>query len=65
MVDERELWVRASEFMTQHGSVAWLTAALRAEELLDQGEMEGNRTFLLILDKIALLEAQTTNGRTH
>lgn len=65
MIDEREIWARAGEFINEHGSVAWFAAALRADELLEQGEMEGHRDVLLILDRIARFEAPNLGGVTH
>ncbi|HSX57365.1 MAG TPA: hypothetical protein VLG14_18835 [Sphingomonas sp.] len=65
MVDEREIWACAHQLMRQHGADAWFHAAQRADALLAQGEMDGHRTFLRILDCIRQLERQPPDGMVH
>ena len=62
MIEDREIWACAHQLMRQHGVGAWFAAAQRADELLEQGEMEGHRTFLRILDRIEQLEAKNPTG---
>ena len=65
MVDDREIWACANLLMKQHGADAWFVASQRADELFAQGEMEGHRTFVRIVDRIKQLEALVPTGATH
>lgn len=65
MIEDREIWACANLLMRQHGIDAWFVAAQRADELLLTGDMEGNRTFVRILNRIKELEALVPVGRTH
>lgn len=65
MIDDREIWACANTLLKQHGADAWFVAAQRADELLEKGDMEGNRTFVRILDRIKQLEALAPVGTTH
>jgi hypothetical protein len=65
MVDDREIWACANHFLRQHGGDAWLVVSQRADELLAEGEMEGHRTFLRILNRIRQLEQSGPVGALH
>ena len=58
MITEWELWSCANHYIRQHGEDAPIVAAMRADELLAQGDLEGSRTFQSIVRRInQLLEA--------
>lgn len=65
MIEDRWIWACADHLIRQHGGDAWLVVSQRADELLDQGEMEGHRTFLRILDRIRQLEDTGPIGSVH
>jgi hypothetical protein len=65
MIDDREIWACANVYLKQHGEHAWFVVSQRADELLAQGEIEGHRTFVRILNRIRLLEAMTPDGSIH
>ncbi|WP_066793494.1 hypothetical protein [Sphingomonas soli] len=65
MIDEREIWACANALINRHGPAAWFAAAKRAEELLDLGELEGNRVFRAIMHCIEQLEALETPDVTQ
>lgn len=65
MIDNREIWACANQLILQHGGDAWLVASQRADELLTQGEMDGHRVFLRILDRIKQLEQIGPVGSVH
>ena len=65
MIDDREIWACANLLLKQHGPDAWYVAAQRADALLLEGDMAGNRTFVRILERIRQLEALAPAGRTH
>ncbi len=49
MISNWEIWACANLVIMQHGKDAKLHAAGRADELLDQGDMEGKRVWCRIL----------------
>jgi len=56
MIEEWELWACAHEFVRRHGEDAAIHAAMRADALFDEGDMEGARTFRMIVKKINELQ---------
>ena len=56
-ITERELWACAQHFVQRYAADAPVFAALRADELLAAGEMEGARTFNAIVRRIEALLA--------
>ncbi|RYG89853.1 MAG: hypothetical protein EON59_01000 [Alphaproteobacteria bacterium] len=65
VIDDQEVWACANLLMKRHGPEAWFAASRRADELLEQGEMAGYRTFLRILDRIKQLEAMEPPAMLH
>jgi hypothetical protein len=57
VIEDREIWACAHQFLRQHGADAWFVASQRADELFASGELEGHRTFVRILNRIRQLEA--------
>ena len=58
MITEWELWACANHYICEHGEDAPIMAAMRADELLAEGDLEGSRTFQSIVRRInQLLEA--------
>ena len=61
---EWEVWACANEVLRQHGLEAAIFAALRADELFEQGDEDGATTWRLIVTRInSLLEAPS--GHAH
>jgi len=56
-VTEWELWAVAHRYVEKHGRDAPILAAMRSDELLAKGELEGARTFLAVVRKIEQLLA--------
>ena len=50
-----DIYRTAHLLVGQHGDNALVYAALRADKLLDQGEMDGRAVWLRILDVISVL----------
>jgi len=65
VINDRELWACADLLLRRHGEKARFAVGQRADELLAQGEMEGHRTFMRILDCIYILEIETPSGWVH
>lgn len=51
-VGERELWACAQKVIDMHGRDAELHAAGRADELLEAGDLDGQRVWKAILARI-------------
>ena len=52
MITEWELWACANHYIREHGEDAPVIAAMRADELLAEGDLEGSRTFQSIVRRI-------------
>ena len=64
MVSDWELWACANHFVSKHAEDAAIVAAMRADELLAEGDMEGARTFQAIVRRINELLAKP-EGLVH
>jgi hypothetical protein len=62
MIGEWELWACANHYVAEHGEDAPIHAAMRADALLAEGDLDGVRTFQSILRRIEQLLAQETSG---
>jgi len=52
---EWELWACANECLNQHGEDAPIHAAMRADELLEEGDYDGALAWQLIVRRVHLL----------
>ena len=52
MTPERHVWACAKTLITQHGEDAWFHASLRADALLEAGDLDGHNMFKVILARI-------------
>jgi len=50
-----DIYRTANIMLRQHGSEASIHAAMRADELLDQGDLDGQRVWLRVIKAIAKL----------
>ena len=48
MVDDLDIYRSANELIKQHGDAADIEAAMRADELMEAGDMEGEAVWLRI-----------------
>ncbi len=53
MLSEWELWACANEAIRQHGFDAPIHAAMRADELLEAGDLDGSQAWRLIMHRIS------------
>lgn len=51
MVSAWEQWAVANRYVTKHGEDAPLQLAMRADELLERGDLAGSRTYIAIMKK--------------
>jgi len=60
MLTEWELWACANHYVEKHDDDAAIIAAMRADELLEEGDLEGVRNYHAIVRRIhKLLEPAT------
>lgn len=57
MLTDWELWACASHYVTKHSEDALIMAAMRADELLSAGDLDGVKTYRAILRRIDTLLA--------
>lgn len=62
MIDDKEIWACAHQVIKQYGDVAWLHAAQRADDLFEENDQDGYKTWLRILNRIKELEQLTPQG---
>jgi hypothetical protein len=55
MLTNWELWACANHFISKHQADAPIIAAMRADELRAEGDLEGARNFQAIVTRINLL----------
>lgn len=65
MADNREIWACANTLLRIHGREAGAHARARAAALAHAGEARGHRTFTLIAERIAQLEATSSPESPH
>ena len=52
MTSNRDIYASANELIKQYGEDAPIHAAMRADELLDQGDMDGKAVWVRILKAV-------------
>ncbi len=62
MTSDLDVYRCAHELIKQHGEVADIEAAMRADELMDAGDMEGEAVWLRIVKAIAELLSEERPG---
>ena len=63
MTSDLDIYRSASELIKQHGEVADIEAAMRADELMEAGDMEGRAVWLRIIKAIEeLLSEERPDG---
>ena len=66
MIPEREIWQAANLMIKRHGAEAAVHAAMRADELLAEGDIEGAATWRAVIRAIDQLQAdKPTVGGTE
>ncbi len=65
MTSERDIYRTAALLVKQHADDATVRAAMRADELLDAGDLEGSAVWLRVLTAVKELLATGTDGTVH
>ena len=63
MID-RDAYITAATLLKEHGELAWLHATTKAETLLEEGDIKGQRVWLKIIRAIDDLQRQNS-GSLH
>jgi hypothetical protein len=65
MTSDIDIYASANELIKQHGEDAPIHAAMRADELLDQGDLDGQAVWKRILNAVdELLSEKVPDGAT-
>jgi hypothetical protein len=64
-MDEADIWRSAKALIDNYGDDASIHAALRADELLERGDMDGAGTWRLVLDAVKELQNFKPEGQLH
>ncbi len=62
MVDDLDIYRSTNELIEQHGEDAPIHAAMRADELMETGDMEGRAVWLRIVKAIEELQSEERPG---
>ncbi len=65
MTDEIDIYRSAAVLMRERGEDAVIEAAMRADALLEKGDMDGRAVWMQIIAAIKELEAKEPEGVVH
>ena len=65
MISDWELWACAHQQIERYGDEAAIAAAMRADALLAEGDLDGQRTWLAILQRIDQLTSVGADEIQH
>ena len=64
-MDDRDIWLSAKRLVDLYGEDATIHAAMRADELLEQGDLDGAGTWRRVLAAVKELERTEPSGAVH
>ncbi len=62
---ETDIWRSAQQCIKSYGDDATIHAAMRADELLEQGDLDGAGTWRQVITAIEELQNMEPNGAVH
>ena len=65
MISHREIWQTANVMVKRYGADAPIHAAMRSDELLDEGDLDGAATWRAVLRAIDELLSDKPSGPVH
>ena len=65
IMDDRDIWRSAKALIDSYGDDATIHAAMRADELLAQGDIDGAGTWRRVLAAVKELERTEPGGAVH
>ena len=60
MTLDLDIYPTAQLYIEQHGADAAIHASMRADECLEQGDMDGQRAWISVVEAIKVLQQGTT-----
>jgi hypothetical protein len=64
-LDDRDIWRTANLILNQFGEYANLETARRTDEMLDRGDIDGQRIWRRVMAALEELSRQTPIGSVH
>lgn len=64
-MDDLDIFRSAAAFIKQHGDEASIHAAMKADDMLERGDMDGRSVWLRIVDAIKDTQRETLNPGEH
>jgi len=64
-MDERDIWRAAKILIDRYGDDAAVRAAMRADEMLEAGDLDGQRVWKRIAAAIEELTSSDPGGKVH
>ncbi len=65
MISDREIWQAAGAMVKRYGEDAATEAAMRADELFDEGDAEGYAIWRRIMEAVEGLSAMEPGGKVN
>ena len=65
MISERDVWGVAKMYIDQHGTEAPIHAAMKADKMLELGDMDGQLVRKAIIRAINSLQNKEPDGTVH
>ena len=65
MTSDLDIFRSAAAFITQHGDEAPIHAAMKADTMLERGDMDGRAVWLRIVDAIRDMQRETPRPGEH
>ena len=65
MISERDVWGVAKMYIDQHGAEAPIQAAIKADKMLELGDMDGQLVWKAIVRAINSLLNKEPSGTVH
>ena len=65
VLSDWEIWACARQQIARHGEFAAEAAALRADALLEAGDLDGMNAWLAIRDRIVALQGRVDSETAH
>jgi len=62
---DKDIWRSANLLIQQHGEDAGIHAAQMVDKFLEEGDLDGHKTWLRILKAIESFEDKTPSGMVH
>ena len=64
-MDDLDIYRSAAAFIKQHGDEAPIHAAMKADDMLERGDMDGRAVWLRIVDAIRDMQRETPRPGEH